>query len=152
MFISGAINICKSITDQIWRDRDTRFDLAKSGIIGLILVRRAYGRPLKFFKVLLYMFNYFFKKFSDTCKNHAYCKCELDCFCELTIRQPILLYPPAYCGLETFCRHPMTLGALLSNRIMLGDWQVLNLFDFVNLLQPRYCTIRHPVLNGVFQL
>ena len=55
---------------------------------------------------------------------------------------PILLYPPAYCGLESFCRHPMTSGAL-------GDWQAVNLFNFVNLLQPRYCTIHHPILTGV---
>ena len=34
---------------------------------------------------------------------------------------PILLYPPAYCGLELFCRHPMNLGALPSNRIALGN-------------------------------
>ena len=34
------------------------------------------GRPLKNFKVLLYIFNYFLKKFSGTSKNHAYCKCE----------------------------------------------------------------------------
>jgi hypothetical protein len=38
-------------------DRDTRFDLAKSGIIGKILMSRAQGRPLKNFKVLLYIFN-----------------------------------------------------------------------------------------------
>ena len=31
-------------------DRDTRFDLAKSGIIGKILMSRAHGRPLKFLK------------------------------------------------------------------------------------------------------
>ena len=31
------------------RDRDTRFDLAKSGIIGKILMNRAHGRPLKIF-------------------------------------------------------------------------------------------------------
>jgi len=49
---------------------------------------------------------------------------------------PILLYPLAYCGLESFCRHPMTLGALPSNRIALSDWQAVNLFNFVNLPQP----------------
>ena len=72
--------------------------------------------------------------------------------CKLTIRMPILLYPPAYYGLESFCRHPMTSGALPSNRIALGDWQAVNLFNFVNLPQPKYCTIRHPILNGVFPL
>ena len=67
---------------------------------------------------------------------------------------PILLYLPAYCGLESFCRHPMTSGALPSNRIALGDWQAVNLFNFVNLPQPRYryCTIRHPILMGVLPL
>jgi len=64
----------------------------------------------------------------------------------------ILLYPPAYCGLESFCHHPMTSGALPSNRIVLGDWQAVNLFNFVNLLQPRYCTIRHPIIMGVLPL
>ena len=39
-----------------------RFDLAKSGIIGKILMSRAHGRPLKKFKVFLYIFNYYFKK------------------------------------------------------------------------------------------
>ena len=39
-----------------------RFDLAKSGIIGKILMSWAHGRPLKFFKVFLYIFNYYFKK------------------------------------------------------------------------------------------
>ena len=39
------------------RDRDMIFDLAKSGIIGKILMSRAHGRPLKFFKVFLYIFN-----------------------------------------------------------------------------------------------
>ena len=54
-----------------------RFDLAKSGIIGKILMSRSHGRPLQIFKVLLYIFNYFFfLKFSGTSKNHAYCKCE----------------------------------------------------------------------------
>ena len=37
--------------------------MAKSGIIGKILVSRAYGQPLKNFKVLLYIFNYFSKSF-----------------------------------------------------------------------------------------
>jgi len=58
------------------RDRDTRFYLAKSGIIGKIMMSRAHGRPLKNFKVFLYIFNYYFKKLSGTGKNHAYCKCE----------------------------------------------------------------------------
>ena len=53
-----------------------RFDLAKSGIIGKILMSRALGRPIKSFKVLLYIFNYYFKKLSGTGKNYAYCKCE----------------------------------------------------------------------------
>ena len=53
-----------------------RFDFAKSGIIGKILKSRANGRPLKFLKVFLYIFNYYFKKFSGTGKNYAYCKCE----------------------------------------------------------------------------
>ena len=57
-------------------DRDTRFDLAKSGIIAKILMSRAHGRPLTFLKVFLYIFNYYFKKFSDTGKNRAYRKCE----------------------------------------------------------------------------
>ena len=42
------------------RDRDTRFDLAKSGIIGKILMSRAHGRPLKNFKVLFYIFYLYF--------------------------------------------------------------------------------------------
>ena len=37
-----------------------RFDMAKSGIIGKILMSRAHGRPLKNFKVFLYIFNYYF--------------------------------------------------------------------------------------------
>ena len=53
-----------------------RFDLAKSGIIGKILMSRANGRPLKNFKGSLYIFNYYFKQLSGTGKNHAYCKCE----------------------------------------------------------------------------
>jgi len=35
--------------------------LAKSGIIGKILMSRAHGRPLTNFKVFLYIFNYYFK-------------------------------------------------------------------------------------------
>ena len=46
------------------------------GIIGKVLMSRAHGRPLKFFKVFLYNFNYYFKKLSGTGKNYAYCKCE----------------------------------------------------------------------------
>jgi len=42
--------------------------LAKSGINGKILMRRAHGRPLKNFKVFLYIFYYYFKKFSGTGK------------------------------------------------------------------------------------
>ena len=39
---------------------------------------------------------------------------------------PILRYPPVYCGLESFfATHPMTSGALPSNRIALGDWSVV---------------------------
>ena len=38
--------------------------MAKSGIIGKILMSGAHGRPLKIFKVFLYIFNYYFKKFS----------------------------------------------------------------------------------------
>ena len=53
-----------------------RFDLAKSGTIGKISMSRAHGRPLKFLKVFLYIFNYYFKKLSGTGKNDAYCKCE----------------------------------------------------------------------------
>ena len=75
-----------------------------------------------------------------------------DCFCELTICQPILLYPQAYCGLETFCRHPMTLGALPSNRIALGDWQAVNLLNLANFLHLKLCTIRQPILMGVLPL
>ena len=41
-----------------------RFDLAKTGIIGKILMSSAHGRPLKMFKVILYIFNYYFKKLS----------------------------------------------------------------------------------------
>ena len=50
---------------------------------------RAHRRPLKKISVFLYIFNYYFKKLSGTGKNYAYCKCEWDCFCKLTIRQPI---------------------------------------------------------------
>ena len=64
----------------------------------------------------------------------------------------MLHYLPAYCGLESFCRQPVTSGALPSNTIALGDWQAVNLFNFVNLPQPKYCTIRHPILNGVFPM
>ena len=42
--------------------------MAKSGIIGKILMSRAHGRPLKIFKVFLYIFNFYFKKFSGTGK------------------------------------------------------------------------------------
>ena len=35
--------------------------MAKSGIIGKILMSRAHGRPLKIFKVFLYTFNNYFK-------------------------------------------------------------------------------------------
>jgi len=52
-----------------------RFDLTKSSIMGRIIMSRAHGRPLKFFKVFLYIFYYYFKKLSDTGKNYAYCKC-----------------------------------------------------------------------------
>ncbi len=58
--------------DDISQDAIT----VKSGIIGKILLSRAHGRPLKFFKVFLYIFNYYFKKLSGTGKNYAYCKCE----------------------------------------------------------------------------
>jgi len=66
-----------------------RFDLATSGIIGKILKSRAHGRPLKMFEMFLNILNYYFKKLSGTGKNYAYCKCEKDCFCKLTIRQLI---------------------------------------------------------------
>ena len=52
-----------------------RFDLAKSGIIGKILMSRAHGRPLQILKESLYIFNYYYKKLSRTGKNYAYCKC-----------------------------------------------------------------------------
>jgi hypothetical protein len=45
-----------SLSDFLWGDRDARFDLAGGGVIGWILVSGAYGRPLKIFKVLLYIF------------------------------------------------------------------------------------------------
>ena len=45
--------------------------MAKSGIIGKILMSRAHGRPLQNVKVFLYIFSYYFKKFSDTGKNYA---------------------------------------------------------------------------------
>ena len=38
--------------------------MAKSGIIGKILKSGAHGRPLKFFKVFLNIFNFYFKKLS----------------------------------------------------------------------------------------
>ena len=65
---------------------------------------------------------------------------------------PILLYPPAYCGLEPFCWHPMTSGALPSNRIALGDWQAVNLLNLANFLHLQLCTILQPVLLGVIPL
>ena len=46
--------------------------MAKSGIIGKILISRAHGRPLKIVKVFLYIFNYDFKKLSGTGKKYAY--------------------------------------------------------------------------------
>ena len=55
-------------------DRDKRFDMAKSGIIGKILMSRAHGGPLKFYKVLLYILHQYFKKLSGTGKIYAYCK------------------------------------------------------------------------------
>jgi len=58
------------------RDRDMRLELAKSGVIGKILMSRAHGRPLQIFLVFLYIFYYYFKKFSGTDKIYAYCKCE----------------------------------------------------------------------------
>ena len=42
--------------------------MAKSGIIRKILISRAHGRPLKFFKVFLYIFNYYFKNLSGKAK------------------------------------------------------------------------------------
>ena len=71
--LDEAITIARRI---FLRDRDTRFDLAKSGIIGKILMSRPHRRPLKIFKVFLYIFFYYFKNFSGTGKNYAYCKCE----------------------------------------------------------------------------
>jgi hypothetical protein len=65
---------------------------------------------------------------------------------------PILLYQPAYCGLETFCCNPMTSGALPSNRIALGDWQAVNLFNLANFPHPKLCTIREPILLGVIPM
>jgi hypothetical protein len=49
--------------------------LAGGGVIGWILVSGAYGRPLKIFEVLLYIFNYFSKEFGGTGENRAYCGC-----------------------------------------------------------------------------
>ena len=40
----------------------------------------------------------------------------------------------------------------LLTRIVLGNWEAVNLFNFVNLLQPKYGTIRHPILMGGFPL
>ena len=51
----------------------TRDLIWQSGIIGKILMSWAHGRPLKFFKVFLYIFNYYFKKLSGTGKNYVYC-------------------------------------------------------------------------------
>ena len=45
--------------------------MAKSDIIGKILMNKAHGRPLKFFIVFLYIFNYYFKKLSGAGKNFA---------------------------------------------------------------------------------
>ena len=42
--------------------------MAKSGILGKILMRWDNGRPLKIFEVFLYIFNYYFKKLSGTGK------------------------------------------------------------------------------------
>ena len=44
--------------------------MAKSGIIGKILMSTAHGRPLKKFEVFLYIFIYYFKKLSGTGKNY----------------------------------------------------------------------------------
>ena len=38
------------------------------------------------------------------------------------------------------------------NRIALGDWQAVNLFDLANFLHPKLCTIRQPILPGVFSV
>jgi len=46
----------------------------------------------------------------------------------------------------------MTLGALLSNRIALGDWQAVNLLNLTNFLHLKLCTIRQPILLGVIPL
>ena len=43
-------------------------------------------------------------------------------------------------------------GCTPVQQIVLGDCQAVNLFNFVNLPQPRYCTIRHPILMGVLPL
>ena len=65
---------------------------------------------------------------------------------------PIFLYLPAHCGLESFCRHLITLGALPSNRSALGDWQAVNLLNLANLLHLKLCTILQPILLGVILL
>ena len=45
------------------RDRDTRFDLAKSGIIGKILMSRAHGRLLKILKCFFIFFIFILKSY-----------------------------------------------------------------------------------------
>jgi hypothetical protein len=57
-------------------DGDARFDLAEGGIIGGILMSGARGRPLKFFEVFLYIFNYYFGEFGGAGRDCAYCRCE----------------------------------------------------------------------------
>ena len=101
---------------------------------------RAHGKPLKKFKVFLYIFNYYFKKLSGTGKNYAYCKCEQDCFCKLTIHQPIWHNRQAYCGLALFFHQTYKIRTFLLGREIADSHRLMD--RAVSLLQ-------RPLSNGI---
>ena len=83
------------------RDKDTRLELAKSGIIGQILISRAHGQIKIFLKCcFIFLINILKSEVVPTSKTHAYCRCEQDCFCELTIRQPICTIRQPICTIR----------------------------------------------------
>ncbi len=57
-----------------------------------------------------------------------------------------------YQVISSLSLNPMTSGALPSNRIALGDWQAVNLFNLANFPHPKLCTIRQPIFPGVIPL
>ena len=73
------------------------------------------------FKVFLYIFNYYFEKFSGTGKNYAYYKCEQDCFCKLTIRQPICTIRQPIAVWHIFFHNSYKFGRFLLEQDI-SDW------------------------------